>query len=161
VSSLLHNNIMDIGAIVDECVDPADLERASKTYQDQARRGLPSALAAFTYAHCLIRSNQEDVKTGILILEGLLKRQTEDIPKRDYVYYLAIAHTRIKEYDRALSYVELLISAESHNRQAADLKNLIQSRMQKDGFLGLAILGLGGGAAIIAGLAATLLAKRR
>lgn len=27
---------------------------------------------------------------------GLLKRGEEDIPKRDYVYYLALAHTRIK-----------------------------------------------------------------
>ena len=150
---------MDIGTIVDECVDISDLEKASKIYQDQARRGLPSALAAFTYAHCLIRSNQEDVKTGILILEGLLKRGTEDIPKRDYVYYLAIAHTRIKEYDRALSYIDLLISAEN-NRQAIELKSLIESRMKRDGLLGLTILGLGGGAALIAGLAATFLARR-
>lgn len=53
-------------------------------------------MTAFTYAHALIRSHNEDVKTGIIILEGLLKRDTEDIPKRDYVYYLAVAHTRIK-----------------------------------------------------------------
>jgi fission 1 protein len=151
---------MDIGAIVDENVDSADLEKAGKTYQDQARRGLPSALAAFAYAHCLIRSNQEDVKTGIMILEGLLKRGTEDIPKRDYVYYLAIAHARVKDYDRALAYIDLLLSAESHNRQAIELKSLIESRMKRDGLLGLTILGLGGGAALIAGLAATFLARR-
>lgn len=111
-----------------------------------------------------------------MILEGLLKRGAEDIPKRDYVYYLAIAHTRIKvilylnmcfttflfqEYDRALAYIELLLSAESHNRQAIELKSLIESRMKRDGLLGLTILGLGGGAALIAGLAATFLARRR
>uniref|UniRef100_A0A914YNU0 Mitochondrial fission 1 protein n=1 Tax=Panagrolaimus superbus TaxID=310955 RepID=A0A914YNU0_9BILA len=151
---------MDIGAIVDECVDSSDLEKASKTYTDQARRGLPSALAAFTYAHCLIRSNQEDVKTGIMILEGMLKRGTEDIPKRDYVFYLSIAHTRIKEYDRALAYIQLLLSAESDNRQAIELKSLIESRMKRDGLLGLGIVALGGGAALIAGLAATFLARR-
>uniref|UniRef100_A0A7E4VGB3 Mitochondrial fission 1 protein n=1 Tax=Panagrellus redivivus TaxID=6233 RepID=A0A7E4VGB3_PANRE len=150
---------MDIGAIVDENVEASDLEQAARVYQEQARRGSPSALAAFTYAHALIRSGKEDVKLGIVILEGLLKRGTEDIPKRDYVYYLAVAHTRQKEYDRALNYIDLLLNAESHNRQAIELKALIEKRMKRDGLLGLAVLGFGGGAALIAGGLALLLRR--
>jgi len=117
-------------------------------------------VTAFTYAHALIRSHNEDVKIGITILEGLLKRDTEDIPKRDYVYYLAVAHTRIKEYDRALAYIDLLLNAESHNRQAIELKSAIEKRMKKDGLLGLVVLGLGGGVALAAGLIATTILRR-
>lgn len=65
-------------------------------YEDQSKRGVPNAMAVFNYAHALIKSTKEDVRTGILLLEALLKRFDSDIPKRDYVYYLAIAHTRIK-----------------------------------------------------------------
>jgi len=62
---------------------------------------------------------------------GLLNRDTEDVPKRDYVYYLAVAHTRLKQYDRALDYINVLLSAESDNRQAVDLKGLIEARMKR------------------------------
>lgn len=37
----------------------------------------------------------------------------------------------IQEYDRAIEYIELLLSAESDNRQALELKELIQKRMKK------------------------------
>uniref|UniRef100_A0A915ESF9 Mitochondrial fission 1 protein n=1 Tax=Ditylenchus dipsaci TaxID=166011 RepID=A0A915ESF9_9BILA len=148
---------MDIGSVVDEYIDSADLERFRKAYEDQLNRGVPSAMTVFNYAHALIKSTKEDVillradsltfipmllvRIGIFLLEGLLKRDTEDIPKRDYVYYLAIALTRIKDYDRALAYIDTLLAAESDNRQALDLKDLIQKRMKRDGLLGLAVLG--------------------
>ena len=54
-------------------MDPADLEKFRKMYEEQSRRGVPSAMAAFNYAHALIKSSKEDVKTGILILEGFVK----------------------------------------------------------------------------------------
>lgn len=85
-----------------------------------------------------------------------MRQEVEDISKRDYVYYLAIAHTRLKvklsaietfserlipllqkknfkfqEYDRALAYVDVLLSAESSNRQALDLRDVIKHRMKK------------------------------
>uniref|UniRef100_A0A914DSW2 Mitochondrial fission 1 protein n=1 Tax=Acrobeloides nanus TaxID=290746 RepID=A0A914DSW2_9BILA len=152
---------MDIATIVDEWIDPADLVKFQRTYEDQSRRGNPSAVAVFNYAHALIKSTKEDVKTGIFLLEGLLKRSEEDIPKRDYVYYLAIAHTRLKEYDRALDYINLLLSVETHNRQAAELKALIEKRMKRDGIVGLAVLGLGGVGAVVAGFVAAAFLSRR
>jgi len=142
-------------------IDPADLEKFRKAYEDQQNRGVPSAITVFNYAHALIKSTKEDVRIGIFLLESLLKRDTEDIPKRDYVYYLAVACTRIKDYDRALAYIDTLLAAESDNRQAIDLKELIQKRMKRDGLLGLAVLGFGGGVALVAGvLAASALSRR-
>lgn len=86
-----------------------------------------------------------DLFFNLIFNLGILKRPDSDMPKRDYVYYLAIAHTRIKvyiilfknnlkEYDRALEYINLLLSAESDNHQALDLKLLIERRMNR-GFI--------------------------
>lgn len=38
----------------------------------------------------LIRSTKDNTRTGIFLLEGLLKRDVSDGSKRDYVYYLAV-----------------------------------------------------------------------
>ncbi|KAI1718750.1 mitochondrial fission 1 protein [Ditylenchus destructor] len=152
---------MDPANFVDEWIDAAELEKFRKNYEDQVRRGIPSAIAVFSYAHALIKSSKEDVKTGIFLLEGLLKRDSEDVPKRDYVYYLSVAHTRLKEYDRALDYIGILLAAESDNRQALELKQLIEKRMKRDGFLGLAVLGLGGSVALAAGVIAAGVLSRR
>jgi fission 1 protein len=115
---------------VDEYVNSADLEKFRQAYEEQAKRGDPSAIVTFNYAHALIRSSKDNVRTGIFLLEGLLKRDI-DGAKRDYVYYLAVANTRIKEYDRALSYLDVLLTAESDNRQAIALKELVNERMKK------------------------------
>ncbi|VDD97777.1 unnamed protein product, partial [Enterobius vermicularis] len=133
--------------------------KLEKNYKEQASRGPPSAVATFSYAHGLIKSSKSDVRKGINLLEGLLHKDTEDIAKRDYVYYLAVAHTRLKEYDRALAYIEVLLSAESSNRQAIELKELIQRRMRNDGLLGMAILG--GGVAVVGGLIIAALAASK
>lgn len=55
---------------VDELIDPQDLERFHKNYEEQSRRGVPSPISAFNYAHALIKSSKEDTKIGIVILEG-------------------------------------------------------------------------------------------
>ncbi|KAI6173370.1 DB domain-containing protein [Aphelenchoides besseyi] len=140
---------MDAANVVDDFVDSADLENFRRAYEDQVRRGDASAIVAFNYAHALIRSTKENVKTGIYIMESLLKKDSEDVPKRDY------------EYDRALSYVDVLLSAESDNRQAIALKKLINERMKKESLLGLAVLGFGGALAIGGAIAAGALLSRR
>ncbi|KAL7079328.1 hypothetical protein ACQ4LE_001145 [Meloidogyne hapla] len=152
---------MDVAFVVDEVVNPDDLEKFRKQYAEESRRGAPAAQTAFYYAHALIKSSKEDVRTGIYILESLLKRPDSDMPKRDYVYYLAIAHTRIKEYDRALEYINLLLSAESDNHQALDLKELIEQRMKRDGLVGLALTFGFGGAAILGVAAAAVMAIKK
>ncbi|CAD5234936.1 unnamed protein product [Bursaphelenchus xylophilus] len=152
---------MDASTIVDEYVEASDLENFARAYSEQSGRGPVSAIVAFNYAHALIRSSKENVRTGIFILEGLLKKDIEDIPKRDYVYYLAVAYTRLREYDRALDYINALLAAESDNRQAIALKELINQRMKKDSLVGLAFIGLGGVAAVGASLIAAGILSRR
>lgn len=142
--------IYQLISVVDEYVDTADLETFRRAYEEQAKRGEPSAISTFNYAHALIRSSKDNVRTGIFLLEGLLKRDITDGSKRDYVYYLAVANTRMKEYDRALTYLDVLLTAESDNRQAIALKELVNDRMKKESLFALGILGIGGGLAVAA-----------
>ena len=54
-----------------------------------------SPKAQFEYAWCLIRSKYPaDIKKGIILLEELCSTNIEG--RRDYIYYLAIGHTRMK-----------------------------------------------------------------
>lgn len=46
-----------------------------------------------------------------------------------YVYYLAVAYARQKQYDTALGYIDALLEAEADNNQAKALKEQIKSAM--------------------------------
>ncbi|RCN30512.1 hypothetical protein ANCCAN_23718 [Ancylostoma caninum] len=83
---------MDVESILDERVDQYDLERFREAYETQCRRGSPSAIVTFNYGTALIRSTKQDVIEGVNLLEKLLREEPDDINKRDYVYFLAIAN---------------------------------------------------------------------
>ena len=58
-----------------------------------------------------------DIRKGIILLEDLLKNR-EETNKRDYLYYLSIGNTRLKEYATALRFIRALLQLEPGNRQA-------------------------------------------
>ncbi|VDM74643.1 unnamed protein product [Strongylus vulgaris] len=129
---------MDVESILDERVDHFRLslhifylQRFREAYETQCRRGPPSAIATFNYGTALIRSTKQDVAEGINLLEKLLREEPDDVNKRDYVYFLALANARLRNYDRALAYIDILLAAETHNRQASQLRDIIEKRMQK------------------------------
>lgn len=45
-------------------------QNLEKTYNEQVARGSPSAVAVYSYAHGLIRSDNSNVQKGIKLLEG-------------------------------------------------------------------------------------------
>uniref|UniRef100_A0A0K0D634 Mitochondrial fission 1 protein n=1 Tax=Angiostrongylus cantonensis TaxID=6313 RepID=A0A0K0D634_ANGCA len=151
--------LMDVDNILDERVDPYDLEKVRDAYETQLRRGSPSAVATFDYAVALIRSTKQDVVEGTNMLEKLLHLEPDHLSKRDYVYYLAVANARLGNYDRALAYIDILLAAESHNRQATHLRKMIEKRMRRDGLFGLAVFG--GGALLLTGVLAALFAAKK
>ncbi|WKY14594.1 hypothetical protein Q1695_000271 [Nippostrongylus brasiliensis] len=151
--------LMDVESILDERVDQYDLERFREAYETQLKRGSPSAIATFNYGTALIRSTKSDVIEGSGLLEKLLREEPDDINKRDYVYFLAIANARLRNYDRALAYIDILLAAETHNRQASQLRDIIEKRMKKDGLFGLAVIG--GGALVLTGIVAALFAAKK
>uniref|UniRef100_A0A8R1I660 Mitochondrial fission 1 protein n=1 Tax=Caenorhabditis japonica TaxID=281687 RepID=A0A8R1I660_CAEJA len=95
-----------------------------------------------------------------IAIPGILLRDDDDTTnKRNYVYYLAVAHARQKKYDIALGYIDVLLGAEGDNHQARALKENIKSAMTHDGLIGAAIVG--GGALALAGLVAIFSLSRK
>lgn len=127
--------------IINDIVEPEDLKKYELLYNDQTRRGHASDKAQFDYAWCLVRSKYlEDMKRGVALFEDLIRRAKDDIERRDYLYYMSIGYTKIKEYQQALTYVKALLKIEPNNYQALELKKYIEKKMKKEGIMGIAIV---------------------
>lgn len=75
-----------------------------------------SAKTQFEYGNALVRSKYgADINNGIKMFESLCKDDAEN--KRDYIYYIAVAYTRIKDYPTALKYVKAFLEIEPNNQQ--------------------------------------------
>lgn len=137
--------------IVNEVCDEDDLKKFQILYLEQIKRGTVDEKTQFEYAWCLVRRRlPTETKKGISLLEDLFRRIKDDEGKRDYLFYISIGYTRLKEYEDALKYVNALLKVEPENNQAQSLKNLIEHKMKKEGLLGMAIVG--GTALVVGGL---------
>uniref|UniRef100_A0AAY5JWR0 Mitochondrial fission 1 protein n=1 Tax=Esox lucius TaxID=8010 RepID=A0AAY5JWR0_ESOLU len=131
-----------------------------KKYKEELLKGGVSKETKFEYAWCLIRSKySEDIKKGIVLLEELVNKGSKD-DARDFLFYLAVANYRLKEYEKALKYIRTLLKNEPGNKQALDLEKLIDKALKKDGLVGMAIVGgIGLGVAGLAGLIGLAVSK--
>lgn len=66
---------------------------------------------------------------------------SHDEGQRDYLYYLAVGTARLKEYNRALSYVQSFLNIEPGNQQVLALQTAIKKKMDVEGLKGMAITG--------------------
>lgn len=65
----------------------------------------------------------------------------DESAKQDYLYYLAIGNARIKEYQTSLKYIRALLQIQPGNRQATDLEGVVKKKMERDGLVGMAVVG--------------------
>ncbi|KAM6450082.1 mitochondrial fission 1 protein isoform 1-T2 [Liasis olivaceus] len=149
-------------SVLSEVVALEDLRRFEKKFNSEQNAGSVSKGTQFEYAWCLVRSKyNEDIKKGIVLLEELMPKGSKE-EQRDYVFYLAVANYRLKEYEKALKYIRGLLRTEPSNTQALELEKLINKAMQKDGLVGMAIVGgMALGAASLAGLIGLAIAKSK
>lgn len=111
------------------------LNAASESGQDALTQ------AKFDYAYALLRSShKEDVQKGIDMLEGLFE-EGDHSAKRDYLYFVAIGHTRLRHYQQALDCVKTFLSHEPANNQARQLQSEIEKRLKKNALAGMALAG--------------------
>ncbi|XP_066484722.1 mitochondrial fission 1 protein [Tiliqua scincoides] len=149
-------------SVLSEVVALEDLQRFEKKYNAEVNAGSVSKGTKFEYAWCLVRSKyNEDIKKGVVLLEDLLPKGNKE-EQRDYVFYLAVANYRLKEYEKALKCIRGLLKTEPNNTQALELEKLINKAMQKDGLVGMAIVGgMALGVAGLAGLIGLAVAKSK
>ncbi|XP_058820281.1 mitochondrial fission 1 protein [Topomyia yanbarensis] len=133
--------------LLNETVPQSELEKFEKKYNRELGEKVLSHTTQFEYAWCLVRSNyRNDMKSGITLLEDLCIKNSEG--KRDYIYYLAVAFTRLKEYQTAMKYVQAFLEIEPNNQQVICLEEYIKKKINIEGLKGVA---MASGAALVLG----------
>lgn len=80
------------------------------------------------------------MKKASLLLHELL--DTDKCNERDYLYHLAVVHTRLTEYNEAQHYVDRLHQTEPNNAQVATLRSVIGERKRGQAISDVATLSL-------------------
>lgn len=138
-------------ALLQYNVSTEDIEEYEKAYRKQVAEGEVDIDTKFQYAWCLVHSKDlRNVKKALVLLEELFKAGNEQT-KRDSLFYLAVAQTKLKDYVLAKKYIKAFLSVEPANVQAQHLDEYVEKNLKKDGIAGMAIFG---GAAILGGAAA-------
>lgn len=72
-------------------------------------------------------------------MEDLCSKNPDD--KRDYIFYLAFGHTRLKNYTTALKFCEAFLQIEPNNQQVISLEEHCKKELHREGVQGLAVAG--------------------
>jgi fission 1 protein len=134
---------MDVEDVLNDVVYMDDLKKFEKEYHNQLATGTVSQETKFHYAWCLVRSNYPaDIRKGLILLEQLIKFDAiDEDAKRNYLYYLALGNSRIKEYSTALQFIKAFLHMQPENMQAQNLLITIKKKMEADAHKGMAIAG--------------------
>jgi fission 1 protein len=146
--------------MLDEFISDVELANCRERYN---RISLPSEDDQFQFALSLIRSKQKKyIEEGLSMFQVLFSRTKNEDVKRDSLYYMAIAETKLNNYEKALKYLQSILNIQPTNEQVRDLYVVVNNRMKRDGLIGMGIVGsaLFVGVVGIASLGAALLAKR-
>ncbi|CAI2724607.1 unnamed protein product [Schistosoma spindalis] len=118
----------------------------------------------FHYAVDLLRTTRKEaLNLSVKLLEELFNRTKDDSLRRDCLFYLAVAHTKLSDYENATRCCDNILAIQPSNQQVKELRDTIQSRAKRDGLTGLAVVGgavLGAAALLGIGLGVGL-SKRR
>ncbi|TDL23770.1 mitochondrial fission 1 protein [Rickenella mellea] len=94
----------------------------------------------FNYAWGLVKSpRREHQVLGVKLLQEIYR--AEPARRRECLYYLALGHYKMGNYDEAKKFNGLLIEKEPTNMQALSLSELIDTKMTREGYIGMALVG--------------------
>lgn len=104
----------------------------------------------FNYAWGLIKSRSvKDQQEGVKLLTEVFR----DAPqrRRECLYYLSVGSFKLGDYTNARKYCDILLDIEPDNRQVVHLRQVIEDKLNKEGLVGIAIVGgaLAVGAALV------------
>ena len=125
---------------------------------------MPTEDDQFQFALNLIRAQSKSViQEGLDIFQVLFAKTKIDDVKRDVLYYMAVAETKLGNFEKALKYLQSILNVQPNNDQVKDLHAEVNRRMKKDALIGVGIVG---GAAVagffgLMALGAALLVKKK
>jgi len=117
-----------------------ELEVLRLQYQKELSQGHVTVQTKFNYAWGLVKSpRKEEQVEGVRLLQEIYR--AEPGRRRECLYYLALGHYKMGNYQEASKFNSLLIEKEPTNLQAHSLAQLIEKSVTKEGYIGMAIAG--------------------
>ncbi|PHH90353.1 hypothetical protein CDD83_3915 [Cordyceps sp. RAO-2017] len=134
-------------------LNPSELNVLRSQYEKEG--DMVGVQTKFNYAWGLVKSNsRSDQQHGVRLLSDIFRLSPER--RRECLYYLGLGNYKLGNYGEARRYNDLLLDKEPANLQAADLRQLIDNRVAREGLMGVAILS---GVSIAAGVIGALVFK--
>ena len=124
----------------------------------------PSESDQFQFALNLIRAKSKSfIEEGLSLYQNLFTKTSDEDIKRDSLYYMAIAQTKLSNYDQALKYLNTILNVQPNNDQVKELIVEVNKRINRDGLIGI---GIAGSAAFVGflglvGLGTALILKKK
>ncbi|GBE86589.1 mitochondrial fission 1 protein [Sparassis latifolia] len=117
-----------------------ELEVLRIQFQKEVAQSHVTVQTKFNYAWGLVKSPVHDHQVeGVRLLQDIYR--TEPSRRRECLYYLALGHYKMGNYEEARKFNSLLMEKEPTNLQAQSLAMLIDKRVARDGYIGMAIAG--------------------
>ncbi|THH07014.1 hypothetical protein EW146_g9446 [Bondarzewia mesenterica] len=133
-----------------------ELEVLKLQYQRELAQAHVTTQTKFNYAWGLVKSPlREQQVEGVRLLQEIYR--AEPSRRRECLYYLALGHYKMGNFEEAKNFNALLLDREPANLQAQSLGLLIEKGVKREGYIGMA---LAGGAAAIGTLLIANLIRR-
>ncbi|EDR14100.1 uncharacterized protein LACBIDRAFT_171571 [Laccaria bicolor S238N-H82] len=109
-------------------------------YQKELSQTHVTIQTKFNYAWGLVKSPVRDHQVeGVRILQDIYRG--EPTRRRECLYYLALGHYKMGNFDEAKRFNALLLEKEPSNLQAQSLAQLIDKGVAREGYIGMALAG--------------------
>ncbi|KDN49580.1 mitochondria fission 1 protein [Tilletiaria anomala UBC 951] len=138
-------------------LSPSELSVLRMQYHSELSSGHATTQTKFNYAWGLVKSTRRDeMAAGVDLLTDIYR---SDPPRRrECLYYLALGHYKMGNFEEAKRFNAILIDREPNNLQAQSLAQLIEKGVTREGYIGMAITA---GAAAVGGILLAGLMRRR
>ncbi|KAF4569823.1 mitochondrial membrane protein [Pleurotus pulmonarius] len=117
-----------------------ELDVLRTQYEKELAQQHVTVQTKFNFAWGLVKSpRQGDNVEGVRLLQDIYR--AEPTRRRECLYYLALGHYKMGNFQEAKRFNELLLEKEPTNLQAQSLSQLIDSGVAKEGYIGMAMVG--------------------
>jgi len=109
-------------------------------YQKEVEQSHVTIQTKFNYAWGLVKSSMRDHQVeGVRLLQEIYRAEAGR--RRECLYYLALGHFKMGNYEEARLFNSLLLEKEPTNMQAQSLQQLIDKGVAREGYIGMALAG--------------------
>ncbi|GJE91021.1 mitochondrial fission protein Fis1 domain-containing protein [Phanerochaete sordida] len=133
-----------------------ELQVLRTQYEREVEQSHVTIQTKFNFAWGLVKSPFRDHQVeGVRLLQEIYR--AEPTRRRECLYYLALGHYKMGNYEEAKKFNSLLMEKEPTNLQAQSLQTLIEKKVTHEGYIGMAIVG---GVAALGALVAASIIRR-